>query len=473
MKKSFFSILLAGIMVVTALSFAACDDQVDFPPQETKVYTVTVEGGKGSGEYPAGAPCTAIADVPEDCVFTGWYVGEQLVSAESAYKFKVEKDVALKAAVRAEYATITASSGVTVNSEIGSLRVKIGDEVTIEAVNNQNREFSHFIINTTETIKQNPYTFTATCDASVQAVYGNKVCLVSVVNGAIADSATNKFSIGDECTVIADEPFAGMFFTNWYVLDTFGNEVKVSDEVQYTFTVSDTIAIYAKYAYKLELTVTNGIIAETGEGEGYYFENDTVTVIANEDTKGNYFSHWAVDGRFITKDRRVEISMGAVSMKVTAVFVNQRLATPDADPIYNQLGSVHEFLRYKPQATADIFNTPGIDYLVWYIYTSPEANKEDYVGTFLFYSEINGGTSKITTMDGTIVASYLGGNNNDRCNWGGAGAEEFEQLVAYSVGESFDEHTDYYFAIRLISKYDSGFADSEISAIDASSFRLK
>ena len=476
MRKIFIGILLAVVLAASACVFAACDDTVVTPPDPSAPinYTVTIDGGSGSGTYPSGAPCTAIADVPDENVFVGWYMGETLVSADSTYKFKVESDVALKAVVRLEFVSVTVTGGGTLGAAADtSAKVKIGESVTVTADSNQNRQFKYFIANgdAVNKITANPYTFTVNEDTKIEAFY-DRVCLISVVDGYVVGE-TDKFSVGDQCTVKADEPGSGMYFNYWYTLDANKNETVLSRETEFTFEVTDTVVIYAKNLSKIKLTVEGGVIDGTTENVGYYFPDDSVTVVAEDAPAGKFFSHWQVDGRFAGKEKKLTFQIGDADMECAPVFVDTQLAaaTNENHAIFNWWGTNgtsaagFEFLRYKPQGTNDIFNTNGLDYIVYYIYTATDADKYDYVGAFKVYSQINGGTDKLVSMDGEKNISYLGGNNNDRVVMGGDVAL-LHDFIEYCIEKDYTDTTDYYFGIKLISKYDSGIADSEISVIN-------
>lgn len=70
--------------------------------QEKDLYTVTVENGTGSGEYPYNAKVTAEAEAEKDGkAFTGWKVDDCVVSLDQSYTFYVSGDVTVTAVYEA------------------------------------------------------------------------------------------------------------------------------------------------------------------------------------------------------------------------------------------------------------------------------------------------------------------------------------------------------------------------------------
>lgn len=89
----------------------------------------------GSGAYLYGSYAQVEAIPAENCVFTGWYEADQLVSTDAKYRFKVTKDVELTPHYD------TAEMNLTVESSVGgsiqgvqSGTYHIGDSFNIQAV---------------------------------------------------------------------------------------------------------------------------------------------------------------------------------------------------------------------------------------------------------------------------------------------------------------------------------------------------
>ena len=70
-------------------------------PSTATTYTVTVEGGEGSGEYEKDAQVVVTADVGSEEVFVGWTSGGVFVSYDNPYTFTATANITLVAVKRA------------------------------------------------------------------------------------------------------------------------------------------------------------------------------------------------------------------------------------------------------------------------------------------------------------------------------------------------------------------------------------
>lgn len=86
------------LTAVTALSsMTACTEGSTFNPDGKNIYTVRVDGGKGSGDYFEGDICKISAETPEDMQFMYWMSGGEQLSSSEEYLFTVSGDVSIKA----------------------------------------------------------------------------------------------------------------------------------------------------------------------------------------------------------------------------------------------------------------------------------------------------------------------------------------------------------------------------------------
>lgn len=102
------------------------DSDITLVAEYVNVYTLTVAGGTGSGEYAEGTEVTVIADAVEGKRFVCWKNGVITLGEEATYTFKVTKDMT----VTAEYVNVYT---VTVTDGTGSGEYAEGAEVTITA----------------------------------------------------------------------------------------------------------------------------------------------------------------------------------------------------------------------------------------------------------------------------------------------------------------------------------------------------
>ena len=74
------------------------DKDMTIVAETVNVYTVTVEGGTGSGTYDEGATVSVTATVPENKAFVKWVDGNnETLSTSKTYEFAVRSDVTVKA----------------------------------------------------------------------------------------------------------------------------------------------------------------------------------------------------------------------------------------------------------------------------------------------------------------------------------------------------------------------------------------
>ena len=112
----------------------------------------------------------------------------------------------------------------------------------------------------------------------------------------------------------------------------------------------------------------------------------------------------------------------------------------------------------------------GVDHVVFYVYESADAAKEDYVARFALQSvPVNIGRVNFTSLDGTLSVNALQGENgnffihkNDYTT--------FYNFLRDLIGYNYSYGQSYYFAAQAIAAEDSNYENSDISEIGADAF---
>ena len=93
MKKTKNVIVLIVALIMCAGVLAACNNK-----NENSTYTLTVNGGTGSGAFDEGTQVTATATIPSGKEFVAWFEGDTQVSTVNPYTFTLERSIVLTAA---------------------------------------------------------------------------------------------------------------------------------------------------------------------------------------------------------------------------------------------------------------------------------------------------------------------------------------------------------------------------------------
>ena len=118
--------------------------------------------------------------------------------------------------------------------------------------------------------------------------------------------------------------------------------------------------------------------------------------------------------------------------------------------------------------------TAETDHVLYYIYTSTDANTETgYIGQFilkpLYGADAGGGSAfvgKLESMDGTVVKEIVRGRVGDYYI---LTANELYDFLRLILGYKYSEGQPYYFAAQAIAAEGTIYTDSEISAIGSNS----
>lgn len=477
MKKKISAVCLALVIAALTLCMTACTEGEKAPEYAPgTVYEVSVVNGTGGGVYRAGEICTVTAPDPDsDHVrFVGWFSDGVKVSVEQAYEFEVTKDVSLEAefAERTDFVTVTVIGGYVGDTGFSEAKVEKGSKVQAVSDENQTRSFRHWIVDgEEELVTADPYEFTAEHDITITAVY-DKICMVTVENGTIP-SGKSLYTSGEECTVVADAGTDNSEFYYWYYETPQGQEVKLSEDSTYTFTVSSTISLKVKYTRFSTVTVEGGTLYGTGLSEGKFVTGSLCTLVADPAPENKKFVGWNINGDKISSVvSSYQLRLNAQSYTVAAEYADVTETLPalentvqgfnwyNPDGIYAQAA---EFFRYGNPSS--LFEKA--EYLEYYVYDSVDADPDEYIAMFNVFNNDNAGYADVmSSVDGQKTIEYVGGSG-DACFMGDDIELKLYPFMRYVIGDSYDPAKNYYFAIRQIGKVDGAtvYGDSELSPI--------
>lgn len=201
------------------------------PLWKSRKFTLTVDGGSGSGSYKAGETVTVQAEVPEGSRFTGWVSDGVTLTAEE------EKDENLEITMPSKKVTLTAGVEEIAKYEVTVLNQN-GDGETISAGTYQPGE-------------------TVTLQAA-----------------ETTEDGTNETSI----------------FTGWVDVDgTLGDMDFSTNELTFTMPEND-VEVQALYEQQKYILTVIG-----GNGSGEYAPGETVWVQADDGEENETFAHWSVE----------------------------------------------------------------------------------------------------------------------------------------------------------------------------------
>lgn len=252
------------------------------------VFTVTVVGGTGGATFDAGAMATVTADAASAGKrFTGWNDGANIVSEEAEYTFTVNRSITLTAQYVNVY-TVTVVNG-TVSGNKTSEVFDEGTKATVTAEIQSGKNFAGWDVDGKIVSTQSEYTFNVSKDVTITATY-KSLYTVTVENGTLSGGKTSDvFESGEEVTVTADD-VAGKRFSKW--TDENGNTL--SENLFYTFTVSQSLTLKAQFVNEFTVTVVGGTLPEN-KTSGTFVENTSVTVTADEVSEAT-FGGWRPEG---------------------------------------------------------------------------------------------------------------------------------------------------------------------------------
>ena len=280
------------------------------PLWKSRKFTLTVDGGSGSGSYKAGETVTIQAEVPEGSRFTGWVSDGVALTAEE------QTEETLEIRMPSKKVTLTADSEeiakykVTVINRNGYGKTVVageylpGETVTLQTVETtEDGGLGIFIFTgwediagTLEEVDLSTSSLTFSMpenDVEVEALYEQKKYTLTVEGG----SGSGEYAPGETVTIRADDAEEGYTFSKWVFEDDALPGVDLCEE-ELTFEMPQFDVTLAAWYKEVETKHTVTVIDENGteiadSGSGEYASGETVTVAA-ESREGYTFSCWGL-----------------------------------------------------------------------------------------------------------------------------------------------------------------------------------
>ena len=201
----------------------------------------------GGGAYHQGDNCTVTATANEGYTFINWTENGNVVSSNASYSFTVTGSRILEANFQVQTFTISLSANpANAGTVSGDGIYAYGDSCTVIARPNQRYEFINWTENGVEVSTEQSYTFTVTADRTLVANFAMPMVEIRATvdpEEAASISGTGTYPYGDTVTLTLNrnEDWA---FLNW----TKDGEV-VSEEMTYTFVVTESCDLVAHFEY--------------------------------------------------------------------------------------------------------------------------------------------------------------------------------------------------------------------------------
>ena len=354
--------LLGVLSLMSAFALASCgesetpttpdqsqkDDDKGGTDKVVTKHTVTVNTSDanagsvtGAGQYDAGTNVTVTATTNEGYVFLGFYKGENKVSENKTYSFKLDADVTLTAKYRAlaDYTVTVNVNEAAAGSVTGAGTVKEGSSVTLTATTNTGYLFLGFYDSADNALTTEPTYTISKVEANVEinAKYRAKdqyaVIVANTNEDAGSITGSGNVSEGESVTLTATVN-AGYTFLGFY-----DGETRVSDAnaTTYTFTPTADTNLTAKWLvqefdFDVEIVEAGDGSVETGEvsytddndNNGKYKTNEVIKLTATPKT-GYQFKGWYVGDTFLSdQDKDYEFVMLPQNTTVKAVFEDKQ-----------------------------------------------------------------------------------------------------------------------------------------------------
>ena len=297
-------------------NFVANFTFIPLPVYNVSVSANPANGGTvtGGGSYEEGQSCTVTATANDGYTFSNWTENGTVVSTNSSYTFIVNANHNLIANFTLNTYTVSvAANPANGGSVTGGGTYNYGESCTITATVSEGFTFINWTEEGSFVASETTYTFTVTDNRDFIAHFTENplpfytITLVAkpANGGTVIGSGT--YQEGQLCTAKAI-PATGFVFENWTE-----NEVEVSTDANYTFTVANDRNLTAHFSaltYAINATVDpvdGGTIVGTGNYE--YGSLASVKVIPNE----NYvFLKWTENGNVVSIDEEYIFTVSGV-----------------------------------------------------------------------------------------------------------------------------------------------------------------
>ena len=220
-------------------------------------YTITVSANpsnsgttSGGGTYNHGQSCTVIATSADGYTFSNWTENGSVVSSNANYTFTVTSNRSLVANF-VEQEPDTYNINVSPNPNIGGTvtgggNYDDGQQCTVTATANTGYTFVNWTEDGDEVATEASYTFIVAGNRNLVANFTLNSYTINVTaepneGGTLSGEGT--YTYGELCTITATEN-VNYEFINWTK-----DDVEVSTEPEYTFTVTEAATYVAHFHY--------------------------------------------------------------------------------------------------------------------------------------------------------------------------------------------------------------------------------
>jgi hypothetical protein len=285
-------------------------------------YTLTVNGGTGSGSYTEGTKVNISTAAPAGKAFDKWTgdVDNIILSTtlESTTVTMPAKAITLTATFK-DVIPDTNSYGLSITGGSGSGSYGTGSRININATVATGKTFVKWTGDTT-------YVSCDTCLMSVVTMPAKAIALVAV----FTDDAGSKYALtvtdgsgtgsyySGSGVVISANLYSNKDFDKWT-----GDTSYLTSPTSATTTVTmpaKTITLTA--TYKSVDTTKHTLTVSGGTGSGSYTENTTVLIKATDAPSGKIFEKWTGDTTYMTSPTSYSatVSMPNKAITLTAVY---------------------------------------------------------------------------------------------------------------------------------------------------------
>ena len=372
--------------------------QARFIPNQ---YTVTVTvgaGGTASGGIFHYGDSVILTAVPNTgYAFDGWYENNIKVSASATYIFTATSDRTLQARFTVRLYTTVNVTAQTGGSVTGGGTYHYGNSVTVIAMSNAGYGFAGWYEAGAWVSSNGAYTFTASADRNLQARFGVVRYPIDIQSSAgCSTSGSGIYAYGTTATLICT-PEPGLIFDGWYE-----NNIKVSSNTTYSFTVTDYRSLEARCGFSISVTAGTG---GSASGGGIYAPGTYITVTAAP-SSGYTFDGWYEGSTKVTSSASYSFYV-TVSRTLQARFVKSAVPSAITSPVYPIAnGYIRNIL---PGTTVAAFLT-GIDERAYVkVYNgATEVTGTAFIGTGMTVKLMNGSTV-LQTLTAVVKGDLTGG----------------------------------------------------------------
>ena len=251
---------------------------------------------------------TIVADTDIPLEFVGWATEDDaryIFTEEAEYTFIHKGDVKYYAIFMEDPVLVKVENGI-IDTAGQSLYVERGTELTIIADEAPvGEQFARWTDNIGNPSFSAVFTFNADYSATYVAMYEVAELAVEVENGSVYEEGRNEYiaHYGEEVTVYANTPEEGYVFAGWS-----NGRVIVSSDMEYTFTITTPVKLYATYAADLyKVTVEGGLVNGKTSADIAYLSK--VNVVAMNPSYGMYFDGWFIDNVKVSSDTKYELTV--------------------------------------------------------------------------------------------------------------------------------------------------------------------